>query len=53
MATWENIRVERSGSLGRITLNRPEARNPLDRTTATELRPRSSSTAPTPASARS
>jgi enoyl-CoA hydratase/carnithine racemase len=37
MATWENIRVERSGSLGRITLNRPEARNPLDRTTATEL----------------
>ncbi len=37
MAEWDNIRVERSGSLGRITLDRPEARNPLDRTTATEL----------------
>jgi len=31
------ILVERTGTLGRITLNRPEQRNPLDRVTATEL----------------
>jgi enoyl-CoA hydratase/carnithine racemase len=37
MTDWENIRVDRAGSLGRIVLNRPEARNPLDRTTATEI----------------
>jgi enoyl-CoA hydratase/carnithine racemase len=30
--------VERRGTLGLVTLNRPEARNPLDRTTARELR---------------
>ena len=29
--------VERSGSLGRLVLNRPDARNPLDRQTAEEL----------------
>src|SRR5690349_11138676 len=37
MTEWECIRVERTGSLGRITLDRAEARNPLDRTTATEF----------------
>jgi enoyl-CoA hydratase/carnithine racemase len=37
MAAWQCIRVEKQGSLGRITLARPEARNPLDRTTATEF----------------
>ena len=30
MAKWKNILVERSGSLGKITLNRPDARNSLD-----------------------
>jgi len=34
---WQCIRVETRGSLGRITLDRAEARNPLDRTTATEF----------------
>lgn len=37
MAEWRNILVERVGSLGRITLNRPEARNPLDDETAREV----------------
>lgn len=37
MAAWQCIRVETDGSLGRITLARPDARNPLDRTTATEF----------------
>lgn len=37
MSDWENILVERDGSLGRITLNRPEARNPLDNDTAQEV----------------
>jgi methylglutaconyl-CoA hydratase len=37
VSDWQNIIVERSGSLGRIVLNRPDARNPLDRTTATEI----------------
>lgn len=37
MADWKNILVDREGSLGRITLNRPEARNPLDNTTAAEI----------------
>jgi methylglutaconyl-CoA hydratase len=32
-----SVLVDRRGSLGRIVLNRPEARNPLDRTTATEI----------------
>jgi enoyl-CoA hydratase/carnithine racemase len=35
--TFSNIATEQLGSLGLITLNRPESRNPLDRTTATEL----------------
>ena len=34
MAGYQNLLVERDGSLGRITLNRPERRNPLDRETA-------------------
>lgn len=37
MAAWRNVLVERDGSLGRITLNRPEARNPLDKVTAQEI----------------
>ncbi len=37
MTDWENIRVGRDGSLGRITLNRPEQRNPLDNATASEI----------------
>lgn len=37
MADWENILVERDGSLGKITLNRAEARNPLDNETAQEM----------------
>jgi enoyl-CoA hydratase/carnithine racemase len=34
---WKNILVETTGSLGRITLNRPESRNPLDGVTAAEV----------------
>jgi enoyl-CoA hydratase/carnithine racemase len=34
---WTAIEVGRAGTLGRITLNRPEARNPLDRRTAEEV----------------
>ena len=37
MTDWENILVERDGSLGKIILNRPEARNPLDNDTAYEV----------------
>jgi enoyl-CoA hydratase/carnithine racemase len=37
MAEWQNILVDCEGSLGRIVLNRPEARNPLDNATAEEL----------------
>ena len=37
MSGWENILVERKGSLGKITLNRPEARNSLDNATAREV----------------
>jgi methylglutaconyl-CoA hydratase len=37
MSEYASILAERDGSLGRITLNRPEARNPLDRVSATEL----------------
>jgi enoyl-CoA hydratase/carnithine racemase len=37
MAEWRNILVDRDGSLGRITLNRPEARNPLDNDSAREI----------------
>jgi len=36
MADYRNLKVEREGSLGLITLDRAEARNPLDRTTAEE-----------------
>jgi enoyl-CoA hydratase/carnithine racemase len=34
---WTSIKTEIIGTLGLITLNRPESRNPMDRTTATEL----------------
>jgi enoyl-CoA hydratase/carnithine racemase len=34
---WTTIKTEIIDTLGLITLNRPESRNPLDRTTATEL----------------
>jgi enoyl-CoA hydratase/carnithine racemase len=34
---WTTILAQRDGTLGRITLNRPQQRNPLDRTTATEI----------------
>jgi enoyl-CoA hydratase/carnithine racemase len=37
MTTYQNLKVEREGSLGLITLNRAEARNPLDRVTAEEF----------------
>jgi enoyl-CoA hydratase/carnithine racemase len=37
MAKWKNILVERDGSLGKITLNRPETRNALDNATASEV----------------
>ncbi|MEA3001871.1 MAG: hypothetical protein QOH81_659 [Sphingomonadales bacterium] len=37
MSAPRNILVERDGSLGRIVLNRPKARNPLDNVTAREL----------------
>jgi enoyl-CoA hydratase/carnithine racemase len=37
MSDWQNILVERDGNLGRITLNRPQARNPLDNVTAKEI----------------
>ena len=37
MTTWQHIIVERKGKVGRIVLNRPEARNPLDRITAEEV----------------
>jgi enoyl-CoA hydratase/carnithine racemase len=36
-ADFQTILFERDGSLGRITLNRPEARNPLDRVSAGEV----------------
>lgn len=35
--TWTTIKTETIDTLGLITLNRPESRNPLDRTTATEV----------------
>ncbi len=34
MPEERSVLVERQGTLGRIALNRPEARNPMDRTTA-------------------
>ena len=37
MSRFTSIRVERVGTLGRITLDQPERRNPLDRVTAAEL----------------
>jgi enoyl-CoA hydratase/carnithine racemase len=37
MTEFDNILLSVEGSVGRITLNRPEARNPLDRATATEM----------------
>jgi len=37
MEDWASILVDRNGSLGRITLNRPEARNPLDKDSAREI----------------
>src|SRR6266852_3126378 len=35
--SWQRLAVELDGEVGRITLNRPAARNALDGTTATEL----------------
>ena len=37
MSDFQTILFERDGTLGRITLNRPDQRNPLDRTTSGEL----------------
>lgn len=37
MTRWQNIRVDLRGSVGLVTLDRPEERNPLDRTTAAEM----------------
>lgn len=37
MAEWRSILVDRDGNLGRITLNRPDARNPLDNESAREI----------------
>ena len=37
MSHWQNIKVEREGSLGRIELNRPKERNPLDKVTSREI----------------
>lgn len=37
MSGYTSILSARHGSAGHITLNRPEARNPLDRTSATEM----------------
>jgi enoyl-CoA hydratase/carnithine racemase len=37
MSEFTTVLFERDGSLGRITLNRPEQRNPLDRVTAAEV----------------
>jgi len=37
MAEWTNIIVDREGSLGRIILNRPDARNPLSKDTSIEI----------------
>ena len=37
MTDFSNIVTERIDTLGLVTLNRPDSRNPLDRTTATEL----------------
>jgi enoyl-CoA hydratase/carnithine racemase len=37
MTGWSAIATEQIGTLGLVTLNRPDSRNPLDRTMATEL----------------
>ena len=37
MTTWRHIIVETKGGIGRIVLNRPKVRNPLDRITAEEI----------------
>lgn len=37
MIHWQNIKVDREGSLGRIELNRPKERNPLDKVTSREI----------------
>src|ERR1700694_1972469 len=37
MSDFSNVLFERDGTLGRVTLNRPEQRNPLDRVTAQEV----------------
>jgi methylglutaconyl-CoA hydratase len=37
MSDFKNILFEKEGSLGKILLNRPETRNALDRTMATEI----------------
>ena len=36
-AEFANLLVARDGTIGRVTLNRPEQRNPLDRETAREM----------------
>ncbi len=37
MSSWRHILVEKKGSIGRIVLNRPKLKNPLDRITAEEI----------------
>ena len=37
MAPWRHIIVENKGGVGRIVLNRPKVKNPLDRITAEEI----------------
>ncbi len=37
MTQWRHIIVEKKGSIGRIVLNRPKVKNPLDRITAEEI----------------
>jgi enoyl-CoA hydratase/carnithine racemase len=37
MTRWRHVIVEKKGRVGRIILNRPKVRNPLDRVTAEEI----------------